>query len=352
MINVGIYGATGYMGGELIRICLEHPRINIKWATSRNIADGLHTVHPNLYGHKVNLIHPDDISPCDAYLVALPIEAAIEIGANLLELGGKLIDLSAAFRLKQQSVWESVYEMPHPRWDLAQQSVYGITELHKTDIAQTRLVANPGCFSSAVILGLAPLLKNQWLDEQKITVTGLSGTAGVGAELSKAAHHPEIANNLVPYNVVDHRHSYEMEQELGAVAKHSLGIHFTPVYVPIVRGILAICHVFPKNELNKKEIAESFESYYAHSEFVKFYDCPKQEQATWQYRPYPWVSTVAGTNYCFISYDIDYARNRLVVFSVLDNLGKGGAHVAIENLNIMFGLNPKTGLSRIGCHPV
>jgi len=352
MINVGIYGATGYMGGELIRICLEHPQINIKWATSRDVTEGLHSYHPNLYTQSVKFIQPDEISACDAYFVALPIEAAIEVCAHLLQLGGKVIDLSAAFRLNQQAIWESVYDMPHPHWDLAQQAVYGVTELHKEEIAQTNLVANPGCFSSAVILGLAPLLKNHWIDEQKIVVTGLSGTSGLGTELSKAAHHPEIANNLLPYNVVDHRHSYEMEQELSGVAGKPLNIHFTPVYVPIVRGILAICHVFPTFELNKGQIADCYTVYFEQSDFVKLYDLPKQQQATWQYRPYPWVNTVAGTNHCFIGFDVDYARNRIVVFSVLDNLGKGGAHVAVENLNIMFGLDSKTGLSRIGCHPI
>ncbi|MBW2182163.1 MAG: hypothetical protein JRG81_17605, partial [Deltaproteobacteria bacterium] len=139
-------------------------------------------------------------------------------------------------------------------WHLAKKAVYGISELHKEEIRKTDLVANPGCFSSAAILGLAPLFKEDMVDINMVIVDGLSGTAGVGAELSKAAHHPEIGNNLVPYNVVNHRHTYEMEQELGILAKKKVSVHFTPVYVPIVRGILDICHVFPEKIFKKDDL--------------------------------------------------------------------------------------------------
>ena len=129
---------------------------------------------------------------------------------------------------------------------MAEEAVYGITELHLQEITRARLIANPGCFSSAAILALAPLVKGNLVDEDRLIVNGLSGTAGAGAELSRAAHHPEIGNNLVPYNVVGHRHTYEMEQELSLLAGKDVSVHFTPLYVPIVRGILDICHVFPK----------------------------------------------------------------------------------------------------------
>jgi len=213
-------------------------------------------------------------------------------------------------------------------------------------------VANPGCFSSAAILGLAPLFKEDIVDINMVIVDGLSGTAGVGAELSKAAHHPEIGNNLVPYNVVNHRHTYEMEQELGILAKKKVSVHFTPVYVPIVRGILDICHVFPEKIFKKDDLIGIYKDFYKNDYFVKVYDLPKEENASWQYKPYPWVNSVAGTNYCYIGFDVDEKRNRIVIFSVLDSIGKGGAQAGVENMNLMFGLDRTDGLRRRGLHPV
>jgi N-acetyl-gamma-glutamyl-phosphate reductase common form len=231
-------------------------------------------------------------------------------------------------------------------------AVYGISELHKDEIAKTNLVANPGCFSSAAILGLAPLIKEKLIDTNTIVIDGLSGTVGAGAELSRAAHHPEIGNNLVSYNVVGHRHTYEMEQELSLLVDDDVRVHFTPTYVPIVRGILDICHVFPKQNMRRKEWMAVYQEFYRDEPFIKVYDLPKEQNASWQYKPYPWVSTVAGTNYCFIGMDVDEKRNRIVVFSALDSIGKGGAQAGIENMNLMFGLDRTAGLTRKGLHPI
>jgi N-acetyl-gamma-glutamyl-phosphate reductase len=184
-----------------------------------------------------------------------------------------------------------------------------------------------------------------------IVVDGLSGTSGVGADLSRAAHHPEIGNNLVPYNVVNHRHTYEMEQELSLLAGENVTVHFTPVYVPTIRGILDICHTHYINRVTRDEVLSLYRDFYRNEPFIKIYDLPKEENVSWQYRPYPWVSSIAGTNYCFIGLDVDEARQRIVVFSVLDNLGKGGAQAGIENMNVMFGLDRRTGLSSLGLHP-
>ncbi len=350
MLKIGIVGATGYMGGEALRVLLEHPEVEIVWATSRS-GGSIVDYHPNLYDAKVQLIHPDQATPCDVVFLALPTSASIDAAARFLDQGCKVIDLGAAFRLTDRSTWESVYGQEHTHWDLAAQAIYGISELHKDEIEATRLVANPGCFSSATILGLAPLLKAGIVDERKIIIDGLSGTAGMGSELSRAAHHPEIGGNLVPYNVVGHRHTFEMEQELSILAGKDVSVHFTPTYVPIVRGILNLCHAFPTRETSRDALLALYRDFYAAEPFVKIYDLPKQADATWQYKPYPWVSAVAGTNYCFIGLDVDEARNRIVVFSVLDSIGKGGAQVGVENMNLMFGLDRTTGLIRRGLHP-
>jgi N-acetyl-gamma-glutamyl-phosphate reductase len=350
MIKAGIFGGTGYMGGEALRILLQHPEVEVKWATSRSGSD-IALSHPNLYGVKVNLIKPEEAGACDVVFLALPTGESIEVAAKFLKMGCKVIDLGAAFRLKDRSTWETVYSQKHPEWDLVKEAIYGISELHQAEIKKSRLIANPGCFASAAILGLAPLVKEKIVDIDKLVVDGLSGTAGVGAELSRAAHHPEIANNLVPYNVVGHRHTFEMEQELSLVAEKPVSIHFTPTYVPIVRGVLDICHGFMKDKIGRQEILNYYRSFYADQPFVKVYDLPKEEKASWQYRPYPWVSSVAGTNNCYIGLDVDEKRKRIVVFSVLDSIGKGGAQAGIENMNLMFGLPRTTGLTQLGLHP-
>jgi len=350
MIRVGIFGASGYMGGEALRVLMDHPEVEIAWATSRQ-SGVIEDFHPNLYGSEIRLIHPDDAEPCDVIFMALPTDVSIDVAQRFLEANTKVIDLGSAFRLRDRAVWERVYGMTHPFWALSEQAIYGLNELHAAEVAKAQLVANPGCFSSASILGFAPLVSEGLIDTEKLIVDGLSGTAGVGAELSRAAHHPEIGNNLVPYNAVGHRHTFEVEQELGALTDSTVRVHFTPVYVPITRGILGICRGFLDQPLGRQELLELYRSYYDSDPFIQIYDVEKESSASWQYKPYPWVSAIAGTNYCHIGLDVDEARNSVVVFSALDSIGKGGAQVGIENMNLMFGLDRTTGLTRRGLHP-
>lgn len=350
MINAGIVGATGYMGGEALRVLLEHPEVRVAWATSRS-GGRIEEYHPNLYGCGVELIHPDDATPCDVVFLALPTAASMEAACRFLSQGCKVIDLGAAFRLKDRTTWEAVYGQTHPHWDLVDKAVYGISELYGPQIQKASLIANPGCYASAAILGLAPLVKAGWVDRRHILVDGLSGTAGIGAEVSRAAHHAEIGSNLIPYNVVGHRHTYEMEQELSAAAGEAVCVHFTPTYVPIVRGILNICHAFAVRAVRRDKVLELYREFYRNEPFVQVYDCPDEPGASWHYRSYPWVSAVAGTNYCQIGLDVDEKRGRIVVFSVLDSIGKGGAQVGVENMNLMFGLERTTGLTHRGRHP-
>lgn len=350
MISAGIYGASGYMGGEALRILSEHPEVEVVWATSRSGKEAEY-FHRNLYRSGINLIKPEHATPCDAVFVALPTGNAMSLAQGVLDHGGKLIDLGSDFRLRDREAWERVYGRPHLNWALAEEAVYGIPELHREEIRSARIVANPGCFSSAVILGLAPLLEAGWIEPGCIAVDGLSGTAGAGAELDISMHHPEIGNNLVPYNVVDHRHTYEMEQELGLLSSARVRIHFTPIYAPITRGILAICHCFPTREAGRPELLELFSAFYADQPFIQVFDMPADTDAAWQFRPYPWVSSVSGSNYCQIGFDVDRQRNRIVLFSVLDSIGKGGAHAGVQNMNLMFGLDEHLGLERRGMHP-
>lgn len=350
MIKVGILGASGYMGGEVIRILLEHPMVEIVWLTSRG-EKPIEYYHKNLYGMGLKFIKPEEITPCDIIFAALPSGQIMKQARSLIEKGTKVIDLGADFRLNNKSNWERIYGKIHTDWEMAEEAVYGIPEFHRNEVRNARIIANPGCFSSAAIFGLAPLVHKNLIDTKKIIVDGLSGTAGAGAETDRAIHHPEIGNNIVPYNVVDHRHTYEIEQELSIIGNTDVIVHFTTSYVPITRGILDICHCFPIVDVCRDELIKIYKDYYKEEAFIKIIDLPKEENASWQYIPYPWVSAVSGTNYCHIGLDVDERRGRIVVFSVLDSIGKGGAHAAVQNMNLLFGLDEMTGLKRSGLHP-
>ena len=350
MVSVGIVGGSGYMGGEALRVLLRHPHADIAWVTSRSPGP-VEQVHPNLYDTGLHFVPLEEVKTPDFVLLALPTGASIAVAVRFLQAGARVIDLGAAFRLHERPTWERVYGQPHTAWPLVHEAVYGVPELHAERIRNARLIANPGCFASAAILGLAPLLKAGLVDGQRLVVDGLSGTAGAGAEFSRAIHHPEIGGNVVLYNVVGHRHTYEMEQELTGVAHREVRVHFTPCYVPIVRGIVDICRCFPTEALSRAHLLAVFSQFYQGQPFVKVYDQPQEEEDAWHYKPYPWVSAVAGTNYCYIGMAVDDERHSIVVMAVLDSVGKGGAHVAIENLNIMAGFARTTGLLDRGCHP-
>jgi N-acetyl-gamma-glutamyl-phosphate reductase len=350
MIKVGIYGGSGYMGGEAIRVLLDHPNVEIAWITSRGDKP-VEYFHRNLIGRNLNFIKPDKTTQCEVVFVALPTGQIMKLASQLLESGTKIIDLGADFRLKDKIIWEEKYGKRHESWNLVEEAVYGITELHKEEIKKARIIANPGCYSSASILALAPLVKADIIDTQHIVIDGLSGTAGVGAEPDLPSHHPEITNNIVPYNVIDHRHTYEIEQELQVISKSKVIVHFTASYVPISRGILSICHCFPNQKITRNKMIEMYKEFYEGEPFVKIMEFSKEENVPWQYLPYPWVAAVSSSNYCHIGFDVDEKRNRIVVFSALDSIGKGGAQVGIQNMNLMFNLPEETGLLRTGLHP-
>lgn len=349
-ISVGIVGGSGYSGGELLRLILAHPRLRLAWVTSRGGKE-LESVHRNLLGSGLGFIREEDATPTDVTFLCMPSRESMTRAERYLQHGSKVIDLGSDFRLKDRRTFEQVYKVTHTAWSLVEEAPYGVTELHRHAIRSARLVANPGCFSYATILGLAPLVREQWIDLDRIVVDGLSGTSGAGAEPSVATHHSEIGNSAFPYNVVDHRHTYEMEQELTVVAGAPVTIHFTPSYVPFSRGILATCHGFLKRSVSRADVLALCRDFYRDEYFVRVVELEKDAQASWQYLPYPSVASVAGSNFVQIGADVDPRRGRVVVFSVLDNLGKGAAGAALQNMNCMLGLPEETGLTALGLHP-
>jgi N-acetyl-gamma-glutamyl-phosphate reductase common form len=349
-VTVGIVGGSGYSGGELLRLLLGHPQVAIAWVTSRGGKD-LQAVHRNLLGSGLRFIREEDATPTTVTFLCMPSRESMTRAEHYLRQGSKVIDLGSDFRLKDPDVFAQVYGVRHVNWALVREAPYGVTELHRDAIRPARLVANPGCFSYATILGLAPLLKQQWIDIERIVVDGLSGTSGAGAEPSVATHHSEIGNSVFPYNVVDHRHTYEMEQELSAVAGARVTIHFTPYYAPFSRGILAACHGFLKRPVSRDEARGLYREFYQSEPFVRVIEIEADPHASWQYLPYPSVAPVAGSNFVQLGVDVDARRGRVVVFSALDNLGKGAAGAAIQNMNCMLGLAEETGLTGVGLHP-
>jgi len=194
MIKVGIYGASGYMGSEALRILLKHPEVSVEWATSRS-STPIEYYHKNFYGRGIKFVLPSEVTPCDVVFFALPTGVTTEVCQPFLNEGTKIIDFGADFRLKDKSEWERIYQKNHTNWNLSQEAIYGICELHRKDIAQASIIANPGCYSSSSILALAPLVSEEFIDLDKIIVDGLSGTVGAGDDLDLALHHPEIDNN-------------------------------------------------------------------------------------------------------------------------------------------------------------
>ncbi len=353
-ITVGIVGGSGYSGGELLRLLLGHPHVTIAWVTSRGGKD-LEAVHRNLTGSGLRFITEENATPTDVTFLCMPSRESMGRAERYLGHGGKVIDLGSDFRLKDQGVFEQVYGVQHAAWSLVEEAPYGVTELHRSAIRTARLIANPGCFSYATILALAPLVKAQWIELDRVVVDGLSGTSGAGAEPNVATHHSEIGHSAFPYNVVDHRHTYEMEQELSAVAGAPVRVHFTPYYAPFSRGILAACHGFLKRSVSRAEVLALYRDFYRDEYFIRLIELGKDvgasASASWQYLPYPSVASVAGSNFVQIGADVDAQRGRVVVFSALDNLGKGAAGAAIQNMNCMLGVAEETGLTGVGLHP-
>ena len=349
-IDVGIVGGSGYSGGELLRLLLGHPRVRIAWVTSRGDRQ-LEGVHRNLVGAGLRFIREEESTPCDVVFLCTPSRESMVKAPRHLERGAKVVDIGSDFRLKDRALFERVYKAEHVCWELVKEAPYGATELHRAEIRRARLVANPGCFAYTAILSLAPLVKERLIELDKVVVDGLSGSSGAGAEPSVPTHHSEIGNSIFPYNVVDHRHTYEIEQELTGVARAAVTVHFTPYYCPFTRGILAGCHGFLTRRVSRADLLDLYASFYRDEHFVRVLPFEKDPKASWQYLPYPSVANVAGSNFVHLGVDVDERRNRAVVFGALDNLGKGAASSAIQNMNCMLGLPEDTGIAGVGLHP-
>lgn len=343
-MKVAIAGASGYVGGELLRILLSHPEVEVVQVTSESQAKKPVTrVHPNLRKRTtLKFSRLADLKPCDALFLALPHNKTASLMPGLKQLAPLIFDLSADFRLKNIADYQKWYGYTHPHPELLTDFVYGIPELHREQIKTASYVAGAGCLATATILALAPLFQNNVV-EPMVIVEGKFGSSAGGNHPSLASHHPERSQVVRTYAPTGHRHTAEVVQELSF---HQVPqVHLTATSVELIRGILATCHVFLTQDLSDKDIWQIYRASYGPEPFIRLVS---ERQGIYRY---PEPKLIAGTNYCDIGFERDPNSNRLVIMSAIDNLVKGAAGNAVQAFNIRMGWPETTGLEFCGLHP-
>jgi N-acetyl-gamma-glutamyl-phosphate reductase len=330
MIKAAIIGGTGFTGGELARLLCQHPNVRLVAMTSRQ-QSGVQVgkVHPSLSGF-VDLLFTDKVvGDPDIVFLATPHGASMEAVPPLMESGVKVIDLSGDYRLRDPSVYKKWYGEEHKDTVNLGKAVYGMSELFSEEIADARLLSNPGCYPTCSTLSIAPLLASDAI-EGTVIIDAKSGTSGAGAEPTKATHHPNCGASINPYKVGSHRHTPEIQMVLERVAETGVEVVFTPHLLPVVRGMLTTSYVRLKDDLSKEQLMEIYRHFYRGRRFIRMVSIPSMQ-------------SVAGSNFVEIGVEKAGGRN-LVVMSALDNLVKGASGQAVQNCNIMNGLPETAGL--------
>jgi len=353
MVRVGILAASGYIGGELLRLLLQHPQAEVTVATSRKYAgEYVFRVHPNLRGVTDLKFAPQDASKfaesVDVAFAALPHGESVKVVPQLADAGLRVVDLSADFRLGDKSQYPAWYGYDHPRPDLLEKFVFAIPELNRDQIKGARLVASPGCMAITTILALAPLLKEKSLgiDKEHIVVDAKIGSSGSGGKPSLSTHFSERYNVVRAYKPAGHRHSAEIEQVLAAMAGEQVKVSMSAHAVNMVRGILSTSHLFTAGAPRPIDVWKAYRSLYSDSFFIRLV---RDKQGPFRL---PDPKLVIGSNFCDIGFEIEERTGRLVTLSATDNLIKGAAGNAIQSMNLMLGLDEKTGLAMAPLHPV
>jgi N-acetyl-gamma-glutamyl-phosphate/LysW-gamma-L-alpha-aminoadipyl-6-phosphate reductase len=340
-MKVSIVGASGYGGGELLRLLLNHPDVEVHQVTSeRNAGKPVTRVHPNLRkSTSLNFCMVKELEEVDLLFVSLPHTQFMQRFDELSGLADRIVDLSADFRLKDSAAYLKWYEVEHPRPDKLAQFVYGNVELHRAEMKKARYISGAGCNATATILPLWPLFKLGVVDTAlPVVAEAKCGSSEGGNVVSEASHHPERSGCVRSYKPTGHRHIAEMEQELG----HR--IYFSATSIEMVRGILVTAHLFVKPEITEKDIWKAYRQAYGQEPFIRIV---KEKQGIYRF---PEPKILAGTNYCDIGFELD--GTRLVVVSAIDNLMKGAAGQAVHAMNVMCGFEETAGLSFAGLHPI
>lgn len=340
MLNVAICGATGYTGYEIIKILLRHPKVTIKTLTAKldrptKIAEVFGEFQGKLDMLCEDLVVNDLVKKkIDLVFLALPHRVSMEFAPKFLEKGIIVIDLSADFRIKDYKVYEEYYGQKHIYKSYLKASVYGLPELYKQKIKKARLIANPGCYPTASILSLAPIVSKKLNDKSKIIVDAKSGVTGAGRKADIGLIFGEVAENMKAYKIGVHQHAPEIAQELSNAAGKKIDILFTPHLVPLKRGILTTSYVNLKTKTNLKKLLTLYKSFYSKEPFVKIYDEGRLPQ----------VQDVVNTNYCGIGIALSEDKKCAIIVSAIDNLGKGASGQAIQNMNLSCGFKETEGL--------
>lgn len=340
-MKAGIIGATGYAGQQLVCLLAQHPYVQIEFLVSNSyVGEAYSDIYRNFRQRVdmkcISIEEADEqIANIDVLFIALPHGKSMDIVPKCLKVGVKVIDFGADYRLKSPSTYESWYGLKHTSPETIKTAVYGLPELHKEAIKKAQLVANPGCYPTASILGLAPLSHHGLIQGNSVIIDAKSGVSGAGRSLKTATLYGESNESIKAYGVATHRHTPEIAQELSFLNEHDISVLFTPHLVPMNRGILATSYAKLNKTVTKEEIASIYEAFYKDQPFIRLSeDLPETR----------WVK---NTNYCDISFRIDAATNTIIVVSAIDNLMKGAASQAVHNMNLMCGLNENTGLELI-----
>lgn len=346
MIKAGIIGSTGYAGAEIARLLTQHKEAEVVWYGSRSYIDKkYYEVFQNMFqivDAKCMDDNMDELArQVDVIFTATPQGLCAALVNEEILRKAKVIDLSADFRIKDVSIYEKWYGIEHKSPQYIEEAVYGLCELNRDRVRDARLVANPGCYPTCSILSIYPLLKEGLLDASTIIIDAKSGTSGAGRGAKVGNLFCEVNENIKAYGVASHRHTPEIEEQLGYAAGEPICLTFTPHLVPMNRGILVTAYASLKKKANYDEVREIYEKYYGKEKFVRLLDKDVPPETRW----------VEGSNYVDVNFKIDERTGRIIMMGAMDNLVKGAAGQAVQNMNLMFGLDEAMGLAQIPMFP-
>jgi len=344
-MKIGIYGASGYTGQELMRLLFRHPEVNVGVVTSRRFAGSpVADVFPqftNLQDLKFIDATPEEVAAeVDFVFLALPHGTSMKFAPVFYKAGKKMIDLSADFRLRDIACYEQWYGR-HTSESLIREAVYGIPELYRNAIRQSQFVAVPGCYPTSAILGLAPIVKEHMVRSSSIIVDSKSGVSGAGREPVLTSLFCEVNEGFKAYKIAQHRHTPEIEQELSILAGHEIRVSFTPHLLPLNRGILSTIYADLNADSTAEDLIELYRAFYDGEKFIRIYKAGM----------FPNISSVRGSNYCDIGVAVDKRTKRVIIVAAIDNLIKGASGIAVQNMNVMCGFREDAGLEMISLFP-
>jgi len=346
MIKAGIIGATGYAGGELVRILTGHREVEIKWYGSRSYIDKKYAeVYQNMFQIVDDKCMDDNMEELsrevDVIFTATPQGFCASLVNEEILSRTKIIDLSADFRIKDVGIYEQWYGITHPAPQFIPEAVYGLSEINREEIKKARLTANPGCYPTCSTLSVYPLLKEGLIDPGTIIIDAKSGTSGAGRGAKTDNLFCEVNENIKAYGAASHRHTPEIEEQLSYAAGEPVLINFTPHLVPMNRGILITAYASLKRETSYEEVKKAYDKYYASEHFVRVLEKDVYPQTKW----------VEGSNYVDVNFKLDSRTGRIIVMGAMDNLVKGAAGQAVQNMNLMFGFKESEGLNLVPMFP-